>query len=213
MTTGSPARRLAECFERSRAAPTRSRCGSCSRGARRRAARRGVWGGAASAREPHQRGAGAARVRGAIVGAGLARRGQCLRDAPARRDSDPGRRRRACRARRLTSPPRGGNIARVAKTDPHDPGIDDARKRAEEAGDIARSPILAGKGEVRFGTASWTDPTMTAPGVFYPKGLSTAEERLRYYASQFPMVEVDATYYALPNKRTAEAWVERTPKA
>src|SRR5438552_18480508 len=26
------------------------------------------------------------------------------------------------------------------------------------------------------------------------------------------MVEVDSTYYALPNKRTAEAWVERTPK-
>ena len=63
-----------------------------------------------------------------------------------------------------------------------------------------------------FGTASWTDPTMTAPGVFYPKGLSTAEERLRFYASQFPVVEVDATYYALPNKGTAEAWVERTPK-
>jgi uncharacterized protein YecE (DUF72 family) len=100
----------------------------------------------------------------------------------------------------------------VARTDPHDPGIEVARTRAEESGDIARSPIPAGKGEVRFGTASWTDPTMTAPGVFYPKGLSTAEERLRYYASQFPVVEVDATYYALPNKRTAEAWVERTPK-
>ena len=53
---------------------------------------------------------------------------------------------------------------------------------------------------------------MTVPGVFYPKGLSTAEERLRFYASQFPVVEVDATYYALPNKRTAESWVERTPK-
>src|SRR5438045_7664956 len=53
---------------------------------------------------------------------------------------------------------------------------------------------------------------MTVPGVFYPPGLKTAEERLRYYASQFPMVEVDSTYYALPNKRTAEAWVERTPK-
>jgi uncharacterized protein YecE (DUF72 family) len=100
----------------------------------------------------------------------------------------------------------------VARTDPHDPGIEVARTRAEESGDIARSPILAGQGEVRFGTASWTDPTMTAPGVFYPKGLSTAEERLRYYASQFPVVEVDATYYALPNQRTAEAWVERTPK-
>ena len=65
---------------------------------------------------------------------------------------------------------------------------------------------------MRFGTASWTDPTMTRPGVFYPKGADTAEERLRFYASQFPVVEVDATYYALPNKRTAETWVERTPK-
>src|SRR5437868_14596139 len=53
---------------------------------------------------------------------------------------------------------------------------------------------------------------MTAPGVFYPKGASTAEERLRFYASQFPVGEVDATYYVLPNKRTAQSWVERTPK-
>ncbi len=53
---------------------------------------------------------------------------------------------------------------------------------------------------------------MTAPGVFYPKGVNSAEERLRYYSSQFPVVEVDATYYVLPGKRTAESWVERTPK-
>src|SRR3989442_6190460 len=53
---------------------------------------------------------------------------------------------------------------------------------------------------------------MTVPGVFYPKGASSAEARLRFYASQFPVVEVDATYYAMPNKRTAESWVERTPK-
>jgi uncharacterized protein YecE (DUF72 family) len=100
----------------------------------------------------------------------------------------------------------------MARVDPHDPGADIARKRAEESGDVARKPLREGKGEVRFGTASWTDPTMTVPGVFYPKGVSTAEERLRYYASQFPVVEVDATYYALPNKRTSESWVERTPE-
>ena len=100
----------------------------------------------------------------------------------------------------------------MAKTDPHDPGVETARGRSEEAGDAARSPIKVGKGKVRFGTASWTDPTMTAPGVFYPKGAGTAEERLRFYASQFPVVEVDATYYVLPNKRTAQSWVERTPK-
>src|SRR5712691_7904795 len=100
----------------------------------------------------------------------------------------------------------------MPKADPHDPGVDVARGRADEGGDIARSPIKVANGEVRFGTASWTDPTMTAPGVFYPKGASSAEERLRFYASQFPVVEVDSTYYALPNKGTAESWVDRTPK-
>ncbi len=96
--------------------------------------------------------------------------------------------------------------------DPHDPGVEAARQRAEEAGEAARGPVRMGDGLVRFGIASWTDPTMTAPGVFYPKGANTAEARLRYYADQFPVVEVDATYYVLPSKRTAESWVERTPK-
>jgi uncharacterized protein YecE (DUF72 family) len=100
----------------------------------------------------------------------------------------------------------------VAKAEAHDPGVAEARRRAEEADDAGRMPFRIGKGEVRFGTASWTDPTMTAPGVFYPPGANSAEERLRYYSTQFPVVEVDATYYALPSKRTAESWVERTPK-
>ena len=52
---------------------------------------------------------------------------------------------------------------------------------------------------------------MTASGVFYPSGADTAEERLQFYASRFPLVEVDATYYALPVRRTSELWVERTP--
>ena len=52
---------------------------------------------------------------------------------------------------------------------------------------------------------------MTAAGVFYPVGADNAEERLQYYASTFPVVEVDATYYALPAERTAELWVDRTP--
>jgi len=61
------------------------------------------------------------------------------------------------------------------------------------------------------GTASWTDPTMTAEGVFYPRGADTPEERLRYYSSLYPLVEVDATYYALPAERVAAAWARRTP--
>jgi uncharacterized protein YecE (DUF72 family) len=61
------------------------------------------------------------------------------------------------------------------------------------------------------GTASWTDPTMTAEGVFYPRGADTPEERLRFYSSLYPLVEVDATYYALPSDRVAAAWARRTP--
>ena len=41
--------------------------------------------------------------------------------------------------------------------------------------------------------------------------IDSAEERLQFYASRFPVVEVDATYYALPSRRTSELWVERTP--
>jgi uncharacterized protein YecE (DUF72 family) len=59
---------------------------------------------------------------------------------------------------------------------------------------------------IRAGTASWTDPTMVAPGVFYPDGVASPEARLRYYASRFPLVEVDSTYYALPSRRIAELW-------
>jgi uncharacterized protein YecE (DUF72 family) len=64
---------------------------------------------------------------------------------------------------------------------------------------------------VLVGTASWTDKTLIASGRFYPKASMSAEERLRYYASQFPLVEVDSTYYALPAPATAQLWAERTP--
>jgi uncharacterized protein YecE (DUF72 family) len=93
----------------------------------------------------------------------------------------------------------------------HDPGPELAAERGEEHAAAARQPFRVADGTVRVGTASWTDPTMTAPGVFYPPDATTAEDRLRYYADQFPIVEVDATYYALPNRHMGEVWLERTP--
>ena len=64
---------------------------------------------------------------------------------------------------------------------------------------------------VRVGTASWTDKTLIASGRFYPKDCKSAEARLRYYASRFPLVEVDSSYYALPVPATSQLWAERTP--
>ncbi len=66
-------------------------------------------------------------------------------------------------------------------------------------------------GEIKIGTCSWTDPTLTETELFYPSKEMTAEERLVYYAEHFPIVEVDATYYAPPSERVAGLWVERTP--
>ncbi|MBO0743855.1 MAG: DUF72 domain-containing protein [Candidatus Dormibacteraeota bacterium] len=96
--------------------------------------------------------------------------------------------------------------------DPHDPGFKAAGEQAAAVQGAAAHPLrVRGGGEVRAGTASWTDPTMTAKGVFYPDGAGSAEDRLRYYAEQFSVVEVDATYYALPQARQAELWAQRTP--
>jgi uncharacterized protein YecE (DUF72 family) len=36
---------------------------------------------------------------------------------------------------------------------------------------------------------------------------------LRFYASQFPIVEVDSSYYAMPSIDNSMRWVERTPHA
>jgi uncharacterized protein YecE (DUF72 family) len=65
-------------------------------------------------------------------------------------------------------------------------------------------------GDIRVGTAGWTDKTLIASG-WYPPDAGNPEQRLRYYATQFPLVEVDSAYYALPAEQTAKAWAERTP--
>jgi len=67
-------------------------------------------------------------------------------------------------------------------------------------------------GEVRVGISSWTEPTLIKEADFYPKDAKSAEDRLKFYASQFPIVEVDSGYYYPPSERNAALWAERTPK-
>src|SRR5262245_64686021 len=93
----------------------------------------------------------------------------------------------------------------------NDPGSAAAADRVAALESVAAEPIPVDGGRILVGTASWTDPTMTASGVFYPTRADNAEARLQYYASTFPVVEVDATSYALPAERTSQLWVDRTP--
>ena len=48
---------------------------------------------------------------------------------------------------------------------------------------------------------------------WYPDNVAKkADERLRFYAERFQLVENDASYYALPDQKQAKLWVERTPE-
>jgi uncharacterized protein YecE (DUF72 family) len=66
-------------------------------------------------------------------------------------------------------------------------------------------------GEVRIGICSWTEVTLVKGGQFYPPWANTAEKRLQFYSSEFNIVEVDSTYYGMPNEKTSGLWVQRTP--
>jgi probable DNA metabolism protein len=92
-----------------------------------------------------------------------------------------------------------------------DPGPDVARMRAEALQPTSGRAVQCGDVRVLPGVAGWTDPSLLAPGVFYPDDVVTPEDRLRFYASRYAMVEVDSTYYALPRREHAVAWVQRTP--
>lgn len=64
---------------------------------------------------------------------------------------------------------------------------------------------------MRVGICAWADPALIESGAFYPKKSMTAEARLRFYAGVFDCVEVNSSYYAIPDVRNTERWVARTP--
>jgi uncharacterized protein YecE (DUF72 family) len=67
------------------------------------------------------------------------------------------------------------------------------------------------RAKVKVGTCSWTDPTLLESGWYPPDVVKKPDERLRYYAERFPLVENDASYYAIPDQKQATLWAERTP--
>ncbi|MDQ2919878.1 MAG: DUF72 domain-containing protein [Verrucomicrobiota bacterium] len=63
-------------------------------------------------------------------------------------------------------------------------------------------------GRILVGTASWSDPGFIAR--WYPKGMP-ATERLPWYAQHFEMVEVNSTFYSVPDARMVDRWARATP--
>jgi uncharacterized protein YecE (DUF72 family) len=62
--------------------------------------------------------------------------------------------------------------------------------------------------EARIGCSGWNYPHWRE--LFYPRGLP-ASRWLEHYSRTFDTVEVNATFYRLPTRKSAARWVEETP--
>jgi uncharacterized protein YecE (DUF72 family) len=63
-------------------------------------------------------------------------------------------------------------------------------------------------GRILVGTSSWADPGFVED--WYPRGMA-ARDRLAWYAERFEYVEVNSSFYAVPEQRTVARWAEITP--
>ena len=71
-----------------------------------------------------------------------------------------------------------------------------------------RSSGKSETGKILVGTASWSDPGFVER--WYPKKMP-AGQRLEWYAQHFEMVEVNSTFYSVPEPRMVERWCATTP--
>ena len=88
-----------------------------------------------------------------------------------------------------------------------DPGPDIAAERATDVGSCRcrADRRQQGGGHIRHRDRVVDRPDDDRERRVLPASAANAEDRLQYYASTFPLVEVDATYYALPSPSTARA--------
>jgi uncharacterized protein YecE (DUF72 family) len=63
-------------------------------------------------------------------------------------------------------------------------------------------------GNILVGTSSWADPGFVEE--WYPPGMP-ARDRLSWYADRFDAVEVNSSFYAIPETGTVARWAEITP--
>jgi uncharacterized protein YecE (DUF72 family) len=64
-------------------------------------------------------------------------------------------------------------------------------------------------GRILVGTSSWADPGFVEE--WYPPGMA-AKDRLGWYAERFDTVEVNSSFYAIPEQPTVARWAEVTPE-
>lgn len=88
-----------------------------------------------------------------------------------------------------------------------DPGIIDFTlpKDAPETTRLLKASAADGPFEVYVGCAKWNKTDLKG---FYPKG---TKDELTYYATQFNSIELNATFYGMPDFKQVETWREKAP--
>lgn len=64
--------------------------------------------------------------------------------------------------------------------------------------------------DIRIGTCSWADRQLVSSG-WYPPSARDGESRLGHYSSRFDSVEIDSTFYAVPDITDVYRWASWTP--
>ncbi|MCF7803826.1 MAG: DUF72 domain-containing protein [Candidatus Marinimicrobia bacterium] len=75
------------------------------------------------------------------------------------------------------------------------------QQTAQETRNTFQPPVYIGSGGWNY--RDWV-------GAFYPPYLDKADW-LTHYATQFPSVEIDGTFYSIPSESTVRTWHKRTP--
>src|SRR5436305_1906396 len=71
-----------------------------------------------------------------------------------------------------------------------------------------RATVELMAGRILVGTSSWADPGFVEE--WYPPGMP-ARDRLPWYAQRFEVVELNSSFYAIPEAGTVARWVRATP--
>ena len=63
---------------------------------------------------------------------------------------------------------------------------------------------------LKCGLIGFTDPSLISCQRFYPTSCRNGKDRLKHYASKFPICEIDTSHYAIPTMRVVQDWIAAT---
>jgi len=102
-------------------------------------------------------------------------------------------------------------VAGAVDRTPYTPEVSPPCSPGATFGPVARTSLgrAPDEGRIVVGTSSWADPGFIKD--WYPPGMP-AKDRLPWYAERFEAVELNSSFYAVPERSTVRRWCQVTPE-